>query len=67
MQEFPSKLWLTVSYEILPWNVEFFKKDLISKLQERWKKYGNILLERDSGRFNNFIISSSPMMIDFKS
>ena len=65
MQEFPSKLWLTVSYEILPWNVEFFKKDLISKLQERWKKYGNILLERDSGRFNNFIISSSPMMIDF--
>jgi len=62
MQKLPSKLWLSVSYEILPWNVEYFKPKLISKLQKRWKSYGNVLVKAES---NHFIISSEPMLIDF--
>lgn len=65
MQKVPSKLWLSVSYEILPWNVEYFKPKLIRKLQKRWKDYGNILIEKEESSHNHFIISSEPMMIDF--
>lgn len=70
MQEFPSKLWLSVSYEILPWNVEYFKPNLIKKLQKRWKNYGNVLIDDEEEKeshnhFNHFIISSEPMLIDF--
>ena len=65
MQNFPLKLWLTVSYEILPWNVEYFKPNLIQKLQKRWKAFGNVLVEKEKGRHNHFIISSEPMIIDF--
>lgn len=66
MQEFPSKLWLSVSYELNPWNIEYFKPNLIRELKKRWKNYGNVLVEKEKeGRFNHFIISSEPMEIDF--
>jgi hypothetical protein len=66
MQLLPSKLWLRITYELSPWNVEFFKPNLIRKLQKRWKKDGNVLVEKDKeGRFNHFHISSEPMLIDF--
>lgn len=66
MQEFPSKLWLTIDYEISPWNIEYFKPNLIRKLAKRWKSYGNVLIEqKKEGRFNQFTLSSEPMVIDF--
>lgn len=66
MQEFPPQLWLTVSYEILPWNIEYFKPNLIRKLAKRWRSYGNVLIEtKKEGRFNQFTVSSEPMVIDF--
>lgn len=66
MQEFSSKLWLTVAYEINPWNVEYFKPNLIRKLKKNWKGFGNILVENEKdGRFNQFTIVSEPMLIDF--
>lgn len=66
MEKFPSQLWLIVSYEINPWNVEYFKSNLIRKLKKRWKAFGNVLVENEKdGRFNHFIITSEPMLIDF--
>jgi len=66
MQEFRPQLWLRIAYEILPWNTEYFKPNLIRKLAKRWKNYGNVVLEREKdGRFNNFIVVSEPMPIDF--
>lgn len=66
MQDFPSKLWLTISYELNPWNIEKFKPNLIPKLKKRWKNYGNVLVENEKeGSFNHFGISSEPMLIDF--
>ncbi|HEX8737440.1 MAG TPA: hypothetical protein VF721_19055 [Pyrinomonadaceae bacterium] len=66
MQQLSSlKLQLRIVYELSPWNVEYFKKNLIPKLQKRWKSYGNILLEKEKSRFNTFRLASEPMMIDF--
>ena len=66
MQAFPSKLWMRISYELNPWNVEYFKPNLIRKLRKRWKKHGNVLVEKEKeGRFNHFNITSEPMLIDF--
>lgn len=66
MRAFPSKLWLRISYELNPWNVEYFKPDLIRKLRKRWKNYGIVLVENDKeGRFNHLIMTSEPMLIDF--
>lgn len=66
MQELPSKLWLTISYELNPWNVEYFKPKLLRKLRKRWKKFGNIPIGKfNDSEFSHFNISSEPMMIDF--
>lgn len=65
MQDYPSTLYLTISYELSPWNVEYFKPNLIRKLSRRWKDHGNVLVERvRDGRFNHFVISSERMLID---
>ncbi len=66
MKELSSQFWLIVSYELNPWNVEYFKPKLIRKLRKRWKDFGNILIEKDSdSRFSHFTSSSEPMEIDF--
>jgi hypothetical protein len=66
MREFPRRLWLRIDYEISPWNVEYFKPDLIRKLKKRWATFGNVLVEKkkESG-FNLFRAESEPMRIDF--
>lgn len=66
MHVFPSKLWLGITYELSPWNVEYFEPNLIRKLQKRWKQFGNVLVEeKKEGRFNHFHIESEPMFVDF--
>lgn len=66
MQNFPSQLWLRIVYELSPWNTEKFKPNLIRKLQKRWKKFGNVLVEtKKEGTFNHFRYGSEPMLIDF--
>lgn len=65
MQAYPSPLWLRIHYELSPWNVEFFKPDLIRRLAKRWRKFGNVLVEKKKeGRFNHFHAASEPMPID---
>ncbi len=66
MQQISSTLWLQVHYELSPWNVEFFKPNLLRKLAKRWRNYGNVAIEpKKDGSFNHFMISSQPMIIDF--
>lgn len=65
MQEFHSKLWLTISYELSPFNVEYIKPKLIRKLKKRWKSFGNVLVESSKASGNgHYIVSSRPMEID---
>lgn len=62
-----SPLWLRVSYEMWPFNVEIFKQDLGGRLRERWKKYGNLYLEETKS--NNWwfaILQSEPIELDFQ-
>jgi hypothetical protein len=66
MQAFPSKLWLSFTYELSPWNVERFKPNLIRKLKKRWKNFGNVLVEKEKNSgYDLFRYSSEPIMIDF--
>jgi hypothetical protein len=66
MQTISSNLWLDVFYELSPWNVEFFKPNLLRKLAKRWKNYGDVLIQpKKDGRFNHFGIGSEPIKIDF--
>jgi hypothetical protein len=65
MQQQPSQLKLKISYELSPWNVEFFRHNLIRNLKKRWRAYGNVLVELGKSRFNHFIWTSEPLSIDF--
>jgi hypothetical protein len=59
-------IWLEVSYEMWPFNVENFKKDLGGQLRERWKKYGILYLEEKSERYWFAHLTSRPMELDFR-
>lgn len=65
---YPSmKFQMQIAYELSPWNIEYFKPNLIRRLQKRWEKNGNVLVKKEKeGRFNHFIYSSEPMWVDFR-
>jgi hypothetical protein len=66
VQTLPSKKFqLQISYELNPWNIEYFKPKLIRKLHKRWKNHGNVLVKEKKGLSNHFVYSSEPMLIDF--
>jgi hypothetical protein len=67
MRELSSlKLQMRIIYELSPWNIEYFKPNLIRKLQKRWKNYGSVLVDKESeGTDSFFRYSSEPMTIDF--
>lgn len=66
MQEFPARLWMRVVYELSPWNVEYFRPNLIRKLKKRWAAHGNVLVEKKKeGRYDTFSMASEPMLVDF--
>ncbi len=66
IQSFPAKMWLETSYQLNPWNVGYYKPNLIEKLKERWKTFGNVLAENDEDDiFESFRITSEPIPIDF--
>ena len=54
-------LWLRVSYEMWPFNVENFKSDLGGILQKRWQRHGSLYLEEKSGEFWQAILTSEPI------
>jgi hypothetical protein len=54
-------LWLRVSYEMWPFNVENFKPNLGGILQKRWQSHGLLFLEEKTGKYWNAILTSEPM------
>lgn len=54
-------LWLRVSYEMWPFNVENFKPNLGGILRKRWLSYGRLYLEEKSDRYWSAILTSEPI------
>ena len=54
-------LWLRVSYELWPFNVENFKPNLGGILQKRWKSHGLLYLEEKIGRHWDARLTSEPI------
>jgi hypothetical protein len=59
-------VWLRVSYEMWPFNVENFKRDLGGRLRKRWKSHGMLYLEEKLGRFWSAHLTSEPVELDFQ-
>jgi len=66
VQNLQTPLWLRVSYEMWPFNVENFKPDLGGKLRKRWKRYGTLYLEEKSFRYRFAHITSEPIELDLR-
>ena len=58
-------LWLRVSYEMWPFNVENFKPNLGGILQKRWRSHGLLYLDEKVGRYWQAILTSEPIEISF--
>lgn len=58
-------LWLRVSYEMWPFNVENFKPNLGGILQKRWRSHGLLYLDEKIGRYWQAILTSEPIEISF--
>lgn len=59
-------LWLRISYEMWPFNVENFKRGLGGKLRKRWKSYGELYLEEKSSGFWFARLTSEPIELDLR-
>jgi len=57
----PAPLWLRVSYEMWPFNVENFKPNLGGVLRKRWQNQGMLYLEEKSGRYWHAMVTSEPI------
>ncbi len=66
IKKLPAPIWLEVAYEMWPFNVETFRKDLGGKLRERWKKYGSLYLEEKANDYWSAHLTSEPIELDFK-
>jgi hypothetical protein len=58
-----SPLWLRLSYEMWPFNVENFKPNLGGILQKRWQRHGLLYLDEKRGRHWHAILTSDPIEI----
>ena len=54
-------LWLQLSYEMWPFNVENFKPNLGEILQKRWQSHGLLYLEEKGERYSSAILTSEPI------
>ena len=54
-------LWLRVSYEMWPFNVENFKPNLGGILQKRWRSHGLLYLDEKTGGYWQAILTSEPI------
>ncbi|HEX3250790.1 MAG TPA: hypothetical protein VHS05_15265 [Pyrinomonadaceae bacterium] len=66
IKKLAAPVWLEVSYEMWPFNVENFKRDLGGKLRERWKSHGILYLEEKSNKFWFAHLTSEPLELDFQ-
>ena len=66
IEKLSAPVWLEVSYEMWPFNVENFKKNLGGQLRERWKRYGVLYLEEKARRYWFAHVTSEPIELDFQ-
>lgn len=66
IKKLSSPVWLKVSYEMWPFNVENFKKGLGGHLRERWRSYGTLYLEEKSDQIWFAHVTSEPIGLDFQ-
>ena len=57
--------WLRVSFEMWPFNAEYFKPNLASKLQKRWREFGYLWIGEKSGRMHLARLVSESIELDF--
>jgi hypothetical protein len=67
IKKLSSPVWLRVSYEMWPTNVENFRKGLGGTLRERWKKHGTLYLEEKLSDRWFAHLTSEPIELDFQS
>jgi hypothetical protein len=63
VKKLSAPLWLRVSFELWPFNVENFKPNLGSDLKKRWQRLGSLYVSDDSERFSHAILTSEPIEI----
>ena len=66
MKSLMSPLWLRVSFEMWPFNVESFKPKLAAKLQKRWRRFGYLWIGASSGRMHLARLTSEPIELDWR-
>lgn len=64
IEKLASPLWMRVSYELWPFNVENFKPRLGSILQKRWARFGTLYLNDRGGNYSFGRITSEPFELD---
>jgi hypothetical protein len=68
MKQLSSPLWMRLSFEMWPFNVETFKPNLAAKLRKRWRPYGNIWIgEKIDPRMHLARLQSEPIELDWRS
>lgn len=67
IKKLSSPVWLRVSYEMWPTNVENFKTGLGGILRERWKKHGTLYLEEKLSKRWFAHVTSEPIELNFQS
>lgn len=67
MKQLPASLWMRLSFEMWPFNVETFKPDLAARLRQRWQPYGNIWIGKSDGRMHMARLQSEPIELDWNS
>jgi hypothetical protein len=66
MKNLASPLWLRVSFEMWPFNVEHFKPNLAAKLQKLWRRFGYLWIGDSFGRIHLARLTSEPIELDWK-
>ena len=61
VKKLSAPLWLRVSYEMWPFNVENFKPNLGRDLKQRWKRQGSLNVSNDSDTHSHAIVTSEPI------
>lgn len=65
MKTEPSPLWLRVSFEMWPFNAEYFKPNLAPKLQKRWRSFGYLWIGEKNRRMHLARLDSEPIELDW--
>ena len=66
MKTHQSPLWLSLSFEMWPFNTELFKPNLASRLQKRWRKFGYLWIgEKVYGRMHLARLASEHIELDW--